>query len=356
MLNKEDREEILRLIKSAKDARVIYRANALNLRHKGLSAAEVADFLEITPRTVFNIQSHYELGGLEKALYDDPRPGTPSQFDDRIKSQIVAIVCSDPPDGFDRWTLELIKEEAIKTKIVEGISRETIRIILQEHDLKPWQQRSWCVPELDEAFINRMEDILSLYEEDYSSDFPLICIDEKPIQLSSDTRPESGISLGSPKKVDYEYKRMGTANVFCAIEPKAGFYYNTVTEQRTGREFAKFLNALSRKYVDAKKIILVMDNLNIHKFSSLEKMYGQDKAKTIWGRFEVHYTPKHASWLNQAEIAINMYARQCLGKTRIPDIATLKKKTKAWVNYINRSCVKIHWKFTCKDARDKFQY
>lgn len=99
-----------------------------------------------------------------------------------------------------------------------------------------------------------------------------------------------------------------------------------------------------------------MDNLNIHKLSSLEKMYGPDKAKEIWDRFEVHHTPKHASWLNQAEIAINMYARQCLGKTRIPDITTLKKKTKAWVNYINRSSPKILWKFTRDDARDKFQY
>lgn len=223
MLKKEDHEEILRLIKSAKDARVIYRANALNLRHKGLSASEVADYLEITPRTVFNIQSNYESGSLEKALYDDPRPGSPIQFDDRIKSQIVAIVCSEPPDGFDRWTLELLQEEAVKTKVIESISRETIRVILQEHDLKPWQQKSWCVPELNEEFIDRMEDVLSLYEQAYSPDLPLICIDEKPIQLLSNTRPESGISPGSPKKVDYEYKRMGTANVFCAVEPKQAF-------------------------------------------------------------------------------------------------------------------------------------
>lgn len=132
-----------------------------------LSAAEVADFLEITPRTVFNIQKNYEEGGLDKALHDDPR--APRHFDDRIKSQIVAIVCSEPPDAFDRWTLELIKEEAIKSKVVHDISRETIRVILKEHDVKPWQQKSWCVPDLDDEFIERMEDVLSLYEKDYSS-------------------------------------------------------------------------------------------------------------------------------------------------------------------------------------------
>ena len=153
MLKSKDREEILQIIKSSDDARVIYRANSLNLRFKGLSAAEVADFLEITSRTVFNIESNYESGGLEKALYDDPRPGTPIQFDDRIKSKIVALVCSSPPDGFDRWTLDLIQEQTVKSGIVDSIGRDTVRVILQEHDLKPWQQKSWCVPDLDDEFI-----------------------------------------------------------------------------------------------------------------------------------------------------------------------------------------------------------
>ena len=140
MLKPRDREEILRIIKTETNARIIYRANALNLRHKGLSAAEVADYLEITCRTVFNIQRNYEEGGLESALYDDPRPGTPPKFDDRVKSEIVALVCSDPPEGFDRWTLDLIQEHSIKNGIVSTISRDTIRVILREHDLKPWQQ------------------------------------------------------------------------------------------------------------------------------------------------------------------------------------------------------------------------
>jgi len=356
MISPRDRKEILELIKSAKDARVIYRANALNLRDKGLSAAEVADFLEITVRTVFNIQKNYEEGGLAKALYDDPRPGTPAKFDDRIKAQIVAIVCSCPPEGFDRWTLNLIKERVVKSKITKDISRETVRVILQEHDLKPWRQKSWCVPDLDDEFIERMEDVLAVYEGEHSSSRPLICIDEKPIQLLSDVRGGSGVSPGNIKKIDYEYKRMGTANVFCAVDPKSGIYINKVTKNRTGREFAKFLASIERKYEDAEKIVLVMDNLNIHRFTSLEKMYGEEEAKKIWDRFEIHYTPKHGSWLNQAEIAINMYSRQCLGKTRIADIESLNKKTKAWMNYINRCNVKINWKFTREKAREKFDY
>ena len=177
---------------------------------------------------------------------------------------MVAIICSRPPEGFDRWTLELIQEKVKKDKYANDISKESIRLILKEHDLKPWQQESWCVPELNDEFIERMEDVLEVYERKPNPDEPLVCIDEKPIQLLEGVRPDSGLSCGSIKKVDYEYKRNGTCNTFCAVEPHSGVYYNKVTERRTGKDFAKFMASIERKYVDAKKIVLVMDNLNIH--------------------------------------------------------------------------------------------
>lgn len=356
MLKSNEKEKILEIIKKGTDARVIYRANALNLRAKGLTMIEVADFLEITSRTVFNIEKNYYEGGLEKALYDDPRPGTPIKFDDRVKSHIVAFVCSDPPEGFDRWTLELIKERSIKDKIVDDISLEGIRIILQEHDLKPWQQKSWCVPDLNEEFIKNMEDVLEVYEREQNDEEPLVCIDEKPIQLLDEVRPPSGMSPGKINKVDFEYKRNGTCSVFCAVEPHSGKYVNRVCERRTGNDFAKFLSSIERMYPKAKKIILVMDNLNTHKLKSLTSFYGEKKGNEIWNRFEVHYTPKHGSWLNQAEIAINMYTRQCLGKSRIPTIDLLRKKTKAWNKIVNKKQVKINWKFTREKAQEKFNY
>ena len=356
MIKKSDRQKILEVIKKSTDAREIYRANALNLRSKGLTMAEVADFLEITVRTVYNIEKNYEEGGLDKALHDDPRPGQPLQFDDRVKSQIVAIVCSDPPEGFDRWTLELIQDQAVKDGFVDSISHESVRLILEEHDLKPWRQRSWCVPDLDEEFIEKMEDVLQVYERKADPLKPLICLDEKPIQLIEDIRPVSGLSPGSPKKVDYEYKRKGTCSVFCAVNPHEGIHFNKVTERRTSKDFAKFLASLERKHQKAKKIVLVMDNLNTHTKKSLTDFYGEIEGSRIWDRFEVHYTPKHGSWLNQAEIAINIYSRQCLGKTRIPDIETLRKKTNAWNKYANRKKVKINWTFNRESAREKFDY
>ena len=356
MLSSKDREKVLLLIKKSSDARTIYRANALNLRFKGYSAAEVADILEVTSRTIFNIEKNYEVGGLNKALYDDPRPGSPPHFDDGIKSQIVALVCCEPSEGFDYWTLRLVQEKAMEVGIVENISHETVRVILEEHDLKPWRQSSWCVPELNEEFIERMEDVLKVYERPYNPDKPVVCLDEKPIQLLDDTRPSSGCLPGKNKRVDYEYKRKGTANVFCAIEPLQGVYINRVTENRKGPEFAKFLASIARRYDAYEKVILIMDNLNTHTEKSLINFYGEKEGSRIWSKFEVHYTPKHGSWLNQAEIAINIYARQCLGRSRIPDIETLRKRTGAWNRIANKKKVKIKWSFSRKKAREKFNY
>lgn len=326
------------------------------MRSKGLTLAEVADFLEISVRTVCNIEDNYAEGGLDKALHDDPRPGAPRRFDDRVKSYVVATVCSEPPEGFDRWTLELIRERIVQREIVESISTETIRLILQEHDLKPWRQQSWCVPRLDEEFIERMEDILEVYERPADARLPVVCLDEKPIQLLDEVRPPSGMLPGQCKRVDYEYKRNGTCNVFCALEPKRGKYLTQVTPRRTAEDFARFLAALAPRYASSEKIVLVMDNLNTHRIESLIETFGEEKARKLWNRFEVHYTPKHGSWLNQAEIGINIYARQCLGKSRIPDLETLAKRTKAWTAIVNKRRVTINWHFTRQQAREKFDY
>ena len=201
-----------------------------------------------------------------------------------------------------------------------------------------------------------MEDILALYERPADPRIPLICLDEKPIQLLDDVRPSSGMLPGQCKRVDYEYKRNGTCNVFCAVEPQRGKYFTAVTSKRTAKDFARFLAALARRYASSQRIVLVMDNLNTHRVESLIGYFGEEKAKELWDRFEVHYTPKHGSWLNQAEIAINIYARQCLGKSRIPDLETLHKRTKAWTAIVNRKNVTINWHFTRKQAREKFDY
>ena len=357
MLTKSDKAKILEIIKKGKyDARVINRAHTLNMRSKGATAAEVAFFLEITPKTVYNIEDNYFYDGFKKALYDDPPPGTPPKFDESIKSQIVTMVCSEAPEYFDRWTLDLIVEIAQKEGIVSNISKSTVSIILREHDLKPWKQASWCIPKVDDDYRDKMYDVLKVYERPLDSSHPVVCIDEKLYQLTEDIRPPQGHLPGRLKKVDYEYKRRGTANIFCAVLSKEGVYINRVTERRTKSDFAKFLASIERRLSDAEKILLVLDNLNTHNESSLINFYGKDEGRRIWGRFEVHYTPIHGSWLNQAEIAINMYARQCLGRSRIPTIDLLRKKTKFWNQLVNDRKVMIQWNFTRKKAREKFEF
>ena len=184
----------------------------------------------------------------------------------------------------------------------------------------------WCIAEMDEEYIYKMEDVLSVYDRSYSAERPVICVDEKPIPFQGDIRAPIPCKPGSVLKRDSEYSRHGSGNVFCAVEPKKGAYINTVTERRTGADFAKFISSIERKYASAEKIILVMDNLNTHKEKSLINFYGEEKGREMWARFEVHYTPKHGSWLNQAEIAIGMYSRQSLGNARINDIEMLRRQ------------------------------
>ena len=352
----QDRKIVSQIIKQGKEGRAVSRALVLKMKDRNHTHAEIANIAEITPRTVINICNLYENNGLDSALNDALRIGRPIEFDDRVKSRIVAMVCSDPPEGFDRWTLELIRDKVIENKIVDSISKEKVRIILKEHDLKPWQQKMWCVPELDEEYIEKMETVLDLYERGDSKENPLICLDEKSVFLSEDSKEAILMSPGNTQKMDYEYKRNSRANVFFAVEPFDGFYKTEVTDRRTKKDFAYFLKRLSKKYHSAKKISLVMDNLNTHNKSSLEETFGKKEADKIWSQFKIYYTPKHASWLNMAEIAIGMYSRQCLGKTRIPDVHTLKKKTQRWEEYINEKGLTINWSFTKSVAREKMGY
>ena len=150
--------------------------------------------------------------------------------------------------------------------------------------------------------------------------------------------------------------RCGTANVFCGIEPKAGVHFTKVTPTRSSPEFADFLLGIAEHYPAANTIHLVMDNLSTHSRKALVERFGEEAGGWLWNRFTVHYTPKHGSWLNQAEIEISLFSRQCLGKRQIGDIAILRRQTKAWNRHVNRDHITICWKFTRKQARRKMNY
>ena len=357
ILSTNDLKEIKELTKKGwANMRVVKRALVLKYRHLGLGTDEIVELLDVDPSLIPITLNNFLEFGLKRTIEDAPRTGRPISFDDRDKANIVALVCSGPPAGYARWTLDLTQEECLKRDIVDSISKSKIQAILQEHEIKPWREKMWCIPELNDEYIERMEDVLKVYERPYTYDKPVICLDEKPVALLGDKVKRIPLSPEKIGKKDYQYTRDGSVNVFCAVEPLKGKYINKVTENRKMPEFAKFMNDIANKYKYAKKIVIVMDNLGTHKKKSLIDFYGKKKGEKIWNRFEVHHTPKHASWLNQAEIAIGMYSRQCLGDGRVNDLENLKKMTSYWNKSINKKKTVIKWEFNRKKAREKFKY
>ncbi len=174
--------------------------------------------------------------------------------------------------------------------------------------------------------------------------------------MHADVRPATPAVPGRETRRDNEYKRCGTANVFCAVEPKAGRHFTFATPDRSDFEFAQVAVTLAMAYPEAKTIHLIMDNLNIHRRKALADVFGPEMAAAVWDRFTVHYTPTHGSWLNQAEIEIGLFSRQCLGNRRIPTLKLLRREAKAWNRRMNRDCVTINWKFDRRAARRKFGY
>jgi len=197
-----------------------------------------------------------------------------------------------------------------------------------------------------------MEKVLDVYKRPYDEVFPVVCMDESPRQLIKETRMALPAKPGLIARHDYEYERCGVCNIFIAGEPLAGHRMVKVTEQRTKKDWAHFVEEIAEAYENAAKITLVMDNLNTHKPGSLYEVFTPEKAKALWDRFEFVYTPKHGSWLNMAEIELNVLAQQCLNR-RISNISEVKSEVDAWQNHRNNRNAKINWQFTTKDARIK---
>ena len=198
-----------------------------------------------------------------------------------------------------------------------------------------------------------MEDILDVYEMPYDPTIPVVCMDEKPYQLLGEVRDSWAMRPGDDKKVDSEYSRNGTCSIFAFIEPLGGMHHVSVREHRTAKDWAEEIKHLSDvMYPNVEKIILVMDNLNTHAPSSLYKAFTPAEARRIAKRLEIHYTPKHGSWLNIAEIELNVMTRQCLSR-RISSMEYLQSELSVWENERNHNQAGVNWQFKTKDARIK---
>lgn len=199
-----------------------------------------------------------------------------------------------------------------------------------------------------------MEQVLDVYKRPYDPMSPVVCMDESPKQLIKETRTPIKARTGRLGKYDYEYARCGVCSIFLASEPLKGKRYVTVSDRRTKKDWANFIEELSEKYPNAEKITLVMDNLNTHKPGSLYETFSPEKAKALWERFEFVFTPKHGSWLNMAEIELNVLNGQCLNR-RIDNITTVSTECKMWLEARNNMNATINWQFTTEDARIKLK-
>lgn len=216
----------------------------------------------------------------------------------------------------------------------------------------------WCIPpEQNADFVAKMEDVLDVYALPYDQDCPVICLDEKLYQLLGEVREPIPMTQGSPEKIDNEYKRCGTSSIFVMCEPLKGWHHANAKERRTAVDYAHEIEWLLTEspYKNVSKIKLVQDNLNTHTISSLYKTFPAKKARELAKRLEIHYTPKHGSWLNIAEISISILSKQCIGR-RISNIEKLNQEIAAWGKEYNAKRNVVNWQFTTDNARIKLKH
>lgn len=200
-----------------------------------------------------------------------------------------------------------------------------------------------------------MEDVLEVYARPLDPEYPVVCMDEQPTQLLKETRQTISAAPGKPEREDYEYERNGTAANFMFTEALAGWRKVNVREQRTAIDWASEINELLEvDYPDAKKVVLVCDNLNTHTVASFYKSFPPEKARKMAERIEIHYTPKHGSWLNVAEIELSAFTRQCLAR-RIPTIEILRSEAESWYTIRNDKQKSVDWQFRTENARIKLK-
>jgi transposase len=353
-LTTEERQQLEVLVRGGTSpARRIKRAQILLAADGGSKDEAIAQNIGVGSSTVYRTKQRFVEDGLESALNEAPRPGAPRKLGAADESLLIAVACSDPPDGRAKWTLDLLAGEMVRLTSHKTLSRDTVGRRLDEMAIKPWQEKMWCVPTVNAEYVARMEDVLDLYAEPPDPLRPVICFDETPRQLIGEARVPIRAEPGKPRRSDYEYVRNGTANVFMFVDVNRPWRHAKVTDQRTCIDFAVCMRDLvDDHYPEAERIRVVLDNLSAHSAAALYQAFEPVEARRILSRIEFHFTPKHASWLNMVEIEIGVMVDQCLDR-RIPDKATLIKQIAAWERRRNAEKASIDWLFTVDRARQK---
>jgi transposase len=353
-LTSDERHQLQTLTSGGQGAvRRIKRAQILLAADAQTTDEMIARTVGVGTSTVYRTKQRFVEDGLDRALTEMPRPGPPRKLGASDEALLVAVACSHPPAGRARWTMDLLAGEVVRLTAHQTLSGDTVGRRLAEMKLKPWQEKMWCIPHVNAEYVARMEDVLDLYAEAPDPRRPVIGFDETPRQLIGEARVPIPAAPGTPRRVDYEYVRNGTANVFMFVDVNRPWRHAKVTDHRTCIDFAECMRDLvDEHYPKAERIRVVLDNLSAHSPAALYQAFVPAEARRILSRLEFHFTPKHASWLNMVEIEIGVMVAQCLDR-RIPDKAKLIKEVAAWERRRNAEKARIKWLFTVDRARAK---
>lgn len=359
-LTSEERQSLLDLTRSGKhNSRVVTRAQILLYADKNgphrKKQAKIGALLESSVARVSRTCRAFSLEGMHDALYDRPRTGAPPKITGDIEAKMVLLACSDPPEGYKRWTLRLIAEQMVSLGYVDSLSNVAVYKRLKKNEIKPWQVKSWCIARPSAGFVAKMEDVLDVYARPYDPAYPVVCLDEALKELHDTPNGTLPLQPGQPVRQDYVYEKGGVAHIFLAVEPLVGKRRVWVRENHTQLELAEILKTLVLEdYPNAEKVVLVTDNLATHTPAALYKAFDPELAHQIASKLEWHYTPEHASWLDMAEIELSALATQCLNR-RIPNSEVLDREVQAWSKKRNTQQVRINWQFRTPDARIKLR-
>src|SRR3954465_15256455 len=282
-LSEAERSELEGLLRGGRHAaRKLKRAQILLAADAGVPDETIAQSLGVGGSTVYRIKRRFVGGNIEKALHEEPRPGAKRKLTGQEQALLVATACSSPPEGRARWTIELLAGEMVRLTEHDSVSRETVRRRLAENELKPWREKMWCVPKIDGAYVARMEDVLDLYAEPPDPARPVVGLDESPLQLIGQVREPIPAAPGQVARVDYEYRRNGTVNLFVAVDAHRSWRAVSVTERRTAQDYAKRLRALvDVDDPDAACVRIMQDNQSTHTPGSLYETFPAAEAHRI---------------------------------------------------------------------------
>lgn len=357
-LKRDEQEMLTGLISSGTQrVRKLNHARILLKAHDDWTDQRISEALNVSVPTIERVRQHFVEEGIQQALSPRKTRRRYQRLMDGIQeAHLLALACSQPPKGHRRWSLRLLASEMIRFEYIDEVSHATVRNVMQENELKPWLKEEWCIPPQQNAeFVYHMEDVLDVYQRPEDARFPLICFDETPVQLISETRQSIPAQKGHPERYDYEYHREGTANLFMFFAPLLNWRHVKVTEQRTKTDWAICIDELVHQHFpNAERCVLVEDNLNTHTPAALYETFKPAKARGILDKLELHFTPKHGSWLNMAEIEFSVLSRQCLNGY-IPSREFLASETLAWETERNTNQATVDWRFTTADARIKLK-